>query len=221
MSFLITAIMVMGVVAVAYNKLQTDDPNSASKVDQLIAQVIPQSAPGLSHSKDAQSKVASLMPGKQNLKSSDFANKKQGAEYLKWKEMVKDPIGTIVSGTDISKETLNALASGGDIASLAGSISKEDLAKMGQNARNLKTAIDGHKVPQNLPGDAKAYMQSADASALELATAAERASEVGIKIKEGNLGLVTKLPGLVGDIKSAASGLNKAVNKAESALGAQ
>lgn len=223
LSFLITLICIMGVVALGYNKLQTNNPEIAVTVDSLIAQIFPESAPGLTYSPDGHkaAKEQGLVVGTSGLTTKNFANEKQGSAYLKWKRPIDNPGKILVQGTNIPESTINAVLAGDkDLASLASGVSKSDLATLGQNARTLRGIADSHKVPDNLPNDTQAYMRSADDSLRALASAAEKASELGLKAQGGDMSQLAKLPSVAREFKTAAKELNKNANKAESSLGA-
>lgn len=216
LSFLLTLIVVLGLISFGYSWLKSDNPDAAHIVDDIVATVVPQSAPGQSNPDVA----ATLKPGAEYLTEDDFTDKKAGAAYLAWKKTFKDPLAALTKNTSITADTIAALAGGGAGALSAGSsISTDDLSQLGYNARAYKEAIDKAAADKSLPKDTQDQMKKAQSQASELASLAERAAELGIKAKRGDLSAAASLSSLMGDIQKVSGELDKSVSQAERTLG--
>lgn len=218
--FMVTLICLMGVLSFAYTFLQNKNPELAEYVDNTVALVLPQTAPGASAHETATG--SPYTPGREGLGIENFDDKKLAASYLQWKKQIEDPLLFLTKGTSLSPDLIASLAQGSssrESLNKAAGISAQDLAKFGQNARELQSLLNKKQVPLDLPKDVQSYLKAAQDSAQELARNAEKASEAGLKAQQGDLSSLGQLSGFASQIKSAAKNLDNYVNRAEDSLG--
>ncbi len=176
-SFAFTIIIAMGLISLAYAKLYLpsigeDDAGIAATVEAL-------SGVKLGQADEAQA-----------------PNAKPASSVKEWKKEYKDPVKSLSKGTSLDLSDIQNAAQNMDIDALSNIANEKDIKTFKANAQELKKEIQSRSVPKNASAEQKRLMQKTDAAAIRLADAAERASVLAPKAKEGDMLAIAELTAL-------------------------
>lgn len=220
---LIVTCIVLGIISFGYTWLVTTYLGETGVIDSGLSYYLPQSAPGSSARELATG--SPYIPGRDHLEISDFSDVAQGKSYLDWKKQFGNPFDFLLKGTSIDKSLvellLNSSSSKEDLARAVSGISEKDLAYLGQNARELKKLAGKQKLPDNLPDSVKDMLKTAQSSTEELAVRAENLSASGLRAKQGDFSVLTRLNGDIEGFQHAARDLDSRLTRVEEDLGAK
>ena len=151
--------------------------------------------------------------------TGDFVDQAQGEAYLRWKDVVGDPVGSVLAGSGVSATVLQGIAGGSTSANdVLASLDETALATIYANAARYASNVSAAEVSSILPDNVRAQMWEANSAAQGFAAAVQQLVESARSFKAGNVGA---LLGLAGEANSAMNGvttINACLTNAENLL---
>lgn len=149
----------------------------------------------------------------------DFADPVQGEAYLRWKDVVGDPVGSVLAGSGVNATVLQGIAGGSGSANdvLAG-LDETALAAIYANAARYASNVSSVEVSGALPDAVRAQLWEANSAAQSFASAVQQMVGSVRDFKAGNVGALIQLAGEANTAMGAVNSINACMANAEDLL---
>jgi hypothetical protein len=162
--------------------------------------------------------LASLGSGS-SLSASDFADAEQGEAYLAWKDLVGDPVGSVLSGSGVSRSVLEGVAGGStSAAEVLADLSESELMTIKGNAASYAATAGSASVSAVLPSDVRSSMWEASTAAQSFASAVQNLVDSAVSVKGGNLAASASLVSNANSVVGALQTMDSCIAAAEAGL---